>query len=375
MIYVQHLLGIGHLRRISFLANGLVKQNLQVDLVSGGHSVSNLALDGVNLHQLPPVRSLDGKFDQLIDEHEQLINEQWKNNRKSQLLTLFDQIAPDVLITETYPFGRRMMRFELIPLLEAAIKAQPKPIVITSIRDILQPKSKLERNLEIDQKLKSYYSKVLVHGDSKVADLSATYPLVNNIKEKIFYTGYITDFKIQDLASKAGKNEIIISGGGGAASLNLLKTAIKAKPVSKLKDLVWRLLVGNNIDQKTFESLVESAPEGLIVERNRADFSTLLKNCTVSVSQAGYNTVMDILQNNTKAVLVPFAENGELEQTIRTQHLAKIDRVQLIKESEMTAKSLAEAISKAANRPLKVSSFNMDGVKQSALLIAKWIDE
>jgi len=44
MIYVQHLLGIGHFRRALFLAQALAGQGFKVDLVSGGMPVSNLKL-------------------------------------------------------------------------------------------------------------------------------------------------------------------------------------------------------------------------------------------------------------------------------------------------------------------------------------------
>lgn len=373
MIYVQHLLGIGHLRRTACLANALAKQNFNIALVSGGRCLTDLILNDVTLYQLPWVRSLDATFKQLVDERGLAIDETWKNKRKKQLLKLFEGLAPDALITETYPFGRRMMRFELIPLLDAAIKAEKKPIIISSIRDILQAKSQAKRNAEIDRLLHRYYAKVLVHGDPAVAKLEATYPLADRCKEKTVYTGYITHFSGLNSASKAGANEVIISGGGGAASLNLLKTAIAAKPLSALRSKTWRLLVGNNIDHSSFKQLQTSAGNGLIIQRNRSDFATLLKNCSVSVSQAGYNTVVDILHHASRAVLVPFAENGEVEQTIRANLLSNMKRVKVITEENMTPVSLAKAIALAANMPIQASHFNLHGAEKSAQLIAGWL--
>jgi len=57
--WVQHLLGIGHLRRAATLARGLAKEGFDVLLVSGGGPVPGLDLGGARLRQLPPLRARD----------------------------------------------------------------------------------------------------------------------------------------------------------------------------------------------------------------------------------------------------------------------------------------------------------------------------
>jgi Predicted glycosyl transferase len=56
--YVQHLLGIGHLRRAAVLARALAAGGFDVLLVSGGAPVS-LDIGRARWHQLPPVRARD----------------------------------------------------------------------------------------------------------------------------------------------------------------------------------------------------------------------------------------------------------------------------------------------------------------------------
>lgn len=369
MIYVQHLLGIGHLRRIWFLACALADNNIQVDLVTGGMPVSDLVYRNIRVHQLPPVRSLDGRFDRLVNELGEGIDEAWKNNRRDRLLALFDRIKPRMLITETFPFGRRMMRFELIPLLQAAKQSTCPPIMVSSIRDILQPKNKHGRNEEVLNWVQSYYDHILIHGDQNIARLDLTFPLTELIADKLIYTGYITNPSSGHSDTQDGVGEVVVSGGGGAASLNLLKTAISAKPLCNQKHCLWRILVGNNLDQSSFDQLQQAASEGIIVERNRADFPALLKRCAVSVSQAGYNTVMDILRQQAAAVLVPFAEAGEVEQSLRAQQLQKRGRVVCLDEDNLTAEKLAQAIDQACNMKVKNFEVNMGGADNSA----KWI--
>jgi predicted glycosyltransferase len=344
-------------------------------LVSGGMPVSNLTVTNVRLHQLPPVRATNGLFNELVDDNNQPVDQSWKNRRCETLLNLFDSIEPDVLITETYPFGRRMMRFELLPLLQKAKQKPNPPLILSSIRDILQPKQKAQRNDETLDLIEQFYDRVLVHGDDTIATLESTYPHAKKIAHKVHYTGYIVDPNaLIDTRVLTKSKEVLVSGGGGAASLPLLMAAIGARSLSNFKDHTWRLLVGHNIDQSTFESLQQHADSGLIVERNRSDFYSLLKSCVVSISQAGYNTVMDILKSEAHSVIVPYAESGELEQTIRANLLQRQNRVICIETSKLNTRALADAVDEAATQPIIAKQYQMNGANNSAELIKGWLN-
>jgi predicted glycosyltransferase len=267
-----------------------------------------------------------------------------------------------------------MMRFELLPLLQAARQQPCSPIIISSIRDLLQPKSKPGRNDEILQLINEYYDRILIHGDEQFATLSDTFPLATQVADKTFYTGYISELENIDSETEDGKNEIVVSGGGGVASLPLLKCAINARSLSAMNKHNWRLLVGPNLDQGNFDKLRKNAGEGITIERNRSDFSAILKNCTVSVSQAGYNTVVDILRAGVPSVMVPFSEGGEVEQTLRANLLHKHNRIVALAQDDLTPESLAAAIDSAAAMPYRAIDVKMDGAELSAHLLHEWLN-
>ena len=60
------------------------------------------------------------------------------------------------------------------------------------------------------------------------------------------------------------------------------------------------------------------------VFRFRSDFASLLNGAALSVSQAGYNTVCDILRAGCRSLLVPFSAGGETEQSVRAERLARL---------------------------------------------------
>ena len=123
--YVQHLLGIGHLKRAAAIARALRAAGFEVTLASGGAPV-----EGIEVLQLPPVSSPD--FKQLIDGNGKPVDEAWKARRTAALLDAFHRARSDILVIELFPFGRRQMRFELLALLEAAHQRNPRPLWLCS---------------------------------------------------------------------------------------------------------------------------------------------------------------------------------------------------------------------------------------------------
>ena len=83
-------------------------------------------------------------------------------------------------------------------------------------------------------------------------------------------------------------------------------------------------MTGPNLPQADYDAALAQAPAGLDVFRFRKDFPSLLAAAELSVSQAGYNTVCDVLQAGCRAILVPFAAGGETEQTVRAERLQRL---------------------------------------------------
>lgn len=350
--YVQHLLGIGHLKRAATLARALERDGFEVTLASGGMPVA-----GIPVLQLPPVSSPD--FKALVDEHGRPVDDAWKARRRDALLATFAASKADVLVVELFPFGRRQMRFELVPLLEEAKDA----LVVCSVRDLLQPRPK--REAEAVEYIERYFDHVLVHGDPKVAPFERTFGLAPRIAAKIHYTGYVVD--ALPAGGDAGRDEVIVSAGGGAVGARLMETAIAARPLTRLADRTWRVITGLHG--------AEPKGENVIVERFRNDFTVLLRNCVLSVSQGGYNTVLETLQARARAVLVPYVGGGESEQTLRAQLLAERGLVEMVEESALTPQSLAAAIDRAAARPRPPQdTVDLHGARRTAELLRGWLE-
>lgn len=366
MVYVQHLLGIGHQMRAAAIIRAMQADGLEVICISGGEAGGMPDLGGARLIQLPPVRAVDATFTRLVDPDGAEIDDAWRERRREALLAAFHEVAPQVLLVESFPFGRWQFRFELMPLLELARSRGVR--IASSVRDILVEKNKPGRQDRIIDILRRYFDAVLVHGDESLVPFGETFGGAGEIGDLIRYTGYVAPPAPDAAPDGPGKGEVIVAAGGGAVGGKLLRTALAARPLTVVAEAPWRLIAGPNLAQEERAELAET--QGVTVETLRRDYREVLSRAALSVSQAGYNTVMDILVTGVRAVLVPFAAEGETEQTLRARLLAERDRVRLADEATLTPESLAAAIDEALSSPsTNLEGLALDGAARTARVI------
>ncbi len=371
--WVQHLLGIGHLKRTATLARAFRRTGMDVTIVSGGHEVSGLDIADSKLIQLPAVRAADKYFKVLIDENDTEIDYAFRANRRDQLVDAFSDAAPDVVITELFPFGRRQLRQELTAMLDAAQTMTPRPLIVSSVRDILVEPPKPERVAEMLERLETYYDRVIIHGDPTLIPFDETFAHADRIADRVAYSGYVVDTP-QKTPGGPGTDEVIVSAGGGAVSAELFRAAMLARPQTRLADRTWRILAGHALPQSAFEEIAAEALDGIVVERARPDFTTLMANCTLSISQGGYNTVMEMIAAGTRGVIVPYAGGLETEQTLRARLLENRSGIRTVDENTLDANCLAEAVNAALTTPPPDAfGLNTDGADTSAALIRDWL--
>jgi len=368
MVYVQHLLGIGHQMRAAAIIGAMQARGLAVTCISGGDPGGMPDLGGARLIQLPPARAADASFQRLVDGDGREIDEAWRERRCVALLAAFAEIRPDALLIESFPFGRWQFRFELLPLLQTA--RESGAWVASSVRDILVEKKDPKRLEAIVEILRQSFDAVLVHGDARLVPFGATFGAAERIASLIRYTGYVAPVPPDCAPDGPGAGEVVVAVGGGAVGGTLLRMALAARPLTSMAEAPWRLITGPNLPRAERQALV--APAGVTIDTLRRDYREVLSRAVLSVSQAGYNTVMDILVSGARAVLVPFSTAKETEQTLRARLLAERGRVQTICEAELSAPVLAAAIDAAAVMPPPgPTPIDLDGANGTARIVTE----
>ncbi|MBH68294.1 MAG: hypothetical protein CMM58_08075 [Rhodospirillaceae bacterium] len=371
-IYVQNLLGIGHVRRSAAIAHAAFGRGFEVIFVSGGMPVDGIHIECTRFYQLPPVRSLDGNFKTLVDDQGIPIDNTWRRKRREQLKSIFEETRPEILLTELFPFGRRQFRFELIPLLAQAKQAKWKPKIVCSMRDILVTKSRKDRNLEIVKTLNLYYDVILVHGDEKIITLDKTFPLNSYIQHLIRYTGYVLNPIELANTGTVGTGEIIVSLGGGAVGATTLIKLFNLRKNQLNDNQPWRFILGPHMPAEVAEKIIISGEKDIIIEHTRPDLPSVICRADLSISQGGYNTIAEVLATRTPAIVIPFEGGVETEQRFRADLLAQRNLIQVIYENDLSSVSLSAAIKRASKtRRTNEETINLNGADNTAKIFGE----
>jgi len=265
-------------------------------------------------------------------------------------------------LLELFPFGRHALASELGPLLLAAADDRARrgaaaPRVAVSLRDVLvsKPQQAWSELAAVSVALQ-WTDRVLVHGSPDVVPLTRTLGLAERLGERLVYTGYLGPDQLRPAGPAHG--EVVISGGGGQVAGPLFRAALAAWPLTTVaRTRPWRLVTGPYLPEAIRAELVQQAgalPEraggpAVVVEAHRPDLGAHLGGAALSVSQAGYNTVLELVAHRVRAVVVPYEGSGD-EQPLRAGLLAARGLLEVLPERELTPARLAAAMDAALGR-------------------------
>ncbi len=376
MFYCQYIRGIGHLVRAVEIARHL-SETFQVCLITGGELVNGFQFpESIEIVYLPGIKG-DDLTTELKAVDFTLTIEDCKHIRTEKLLDTFKNFKPDLLVLEHFPFGQ-MFAFELVPLLDFIRAEQYSTKIVCSLRDIvLNPRGDTNDPIACSI-LNQYFDLLLIHSDPNFIKLSESFSQVEDIKCPIKYTGYVAR-KSQDnqhlnsIKQNQHDPQILVSIGGGRVGANLLESVIYAStflyPEIKHKILMF---TGPFMSEKQFINLKNLAGSLSHIEINRYTFnlSSLMYQSDISISMAGYNTIMDILVTQIPALLFIFDfQYQDSEQKIRAEKLEKLGIVDLIKTDELQSDILATKILKCLDRKGSQIKLNLNGARNTALLL------
>ncbi len=372
LLYCQHSVGIGHLMRFVRIIDAL-RHTFDITLVSGGHWPASLTLPAeVDCVQLPPLRTHDYA---LHSDGEAL--SAVRLARRRQLLALVRGLRPAVFLIELYPFGRKKFAFELLPALIAARRCAPAPVVLCSLRDILvdtrpdQPR----HDARAARLMNRYFDGALVHADPAFMRLEDSFRPREALRVPVWYTGFVAPSPPVDLPFSARDNTLVVSAGGGRVGAELLSATLAAYHAWQGPRPRLKLIAGPLADPTVRDALSAAARQQGDIEVLSAvpNLALELSRARYSVSQAGYNTVMDVLVSGVRGLLVPYAEGRENEQLRRAQRLAALGLARHVASEDALTPAFGSTLRSLATFEPKSHGYALDGAARTKALIAELV--
>ncbi len=375
--YCQHVLGIGHFHRSLEICKALSKRHETV-MILGGPDVTLPETD-VTFLQLPGLK-MDSNFSKLIPCDTTQDLETIKESRTEQLYQFFESFKPDVFLVELFPFGRKAFGFELNPILNGISEAKLSPCLrLCSLRDILVEKQNKEKyETRVVNSLNSSFDGLLIHSDPVFIPLDRTFSATNSITIPGHYTGFITpkapkqpskDTIRQQLNLSSEDKLIVASIGGGNVGGELLQaTAATAKHLANNSQIHFHLFTGPYSDPELQKELQLHESNHLRIHSFCDNFSVWLQAANLSISMAGYNTCMNLLEASIPALLYPFAQNRE--QRMRISAFSESCDFTLLETDDLNPETLTQLISEKLTHPKKANSVDLDGATKSCELIS-----
>jgi predicted glycosyltransferase len=335
LFYCQHSVGLGHLMR-SYALCAALRERFRVVLLCGGAIPDGIRPPaGVQVVALPPLGVGPGGAFASHDPR-YTIEQAW-TARRERILATFRAVRPSAVLVELFPFGRARFARELVPLLEAARAAGA--LSACSLRDILVS-SREDQQRHDDRAAKladAHLDAVLVHSDPGFARLEDTFSPTTPLRVPVHYTGFV----VRDAGPANPGEHVLVSAGGGLVGEPLLTAAVKAQP---LTGRPMRVIGGPLLPGDAWERIAAVAPPEVELVRAVPDLGAELRAARASVSQAGYNTALEVVRSGVPALLVPYATPEEDEQSRRARRLERMRAVRILAPERLDPIALAGAI-------------------------------
>ena len=363
---------MGHLVRSLALADSLAKR-FRVVLLNGGRMPKGIVAPAeVEVVNLPPLGM--NEANELVSHDKRISVERALERRRKMIGELFAQVRPAVVFVELFPFGRKKFAGELIPLLQAARQPQTHALVVCSLRDILvnQRTNQQKHDDCAASWANEFFDLILVHSDPSFARFEDSFQPRVPLAVPLEYTGFVVPSAAMAPRAPARRKAIVVSAGGGMVGEPLLRMAIEAqRHFADEAEIETKVIGGPLLSHESWQ-ILRSLARGrkrLKLVKQVSDLSGELSGAALSISQAGYNTCLDVLRARVPALLVPFERDKENEQRKRALRLQELGLVRVLAESAQTPELLAREIRNLLNFKFAAPALDLNGAQRSVELI------
>ena len=360
LMYSHDTYGLGHIRRTMAIAAQLRKSDINILILTGSpiagrftfpRQVDFVRIPGMIKHSNEEYQPLSIK----IDARQAL------RIRKNIITATAQTFRPDIFIVDKEPLG---LKKEVLPTLEWLKRHRPQSCSILGLRDVMDHRSVVRKDWKkkgVYKILDRLYDEIWVYGNRDLYDAVDEYAVEDAVRRKVVFTGYIPR-KVpgkKDVArlkkrivSQAAPKLVLVTTGGGGDGYAVMDNYMRMLESEPRADGFTSVLVSGPFMPKDLRLQISARARRLGIKFHQfyRQMEKLIAAADVVVSMGGYNTVCEILTQQTVALLIP-RESPRREQLIRAQAMAAQGLLDFIPWHELTPENLGRQLFKLLAAP------------------------
>lgn len=360
VLYSHDTMGFGHVRRNLLIARSLVAPPLEAEvlLISGMREAGAFAMpDRIDCLTLPAYRK--DKHSGYCARSLCLETDTLVALRSETIKAALKHFEPDLFVVDNVPRG---VMGELKPVLKF-LRRRGRTRCVLGLRDVLDDPETirrqwwLQRNFEAVRK---YYDAVWVYGDPSLYDTATEYGFEPEFRRKLTYTGYLDqsvrlkahdadDPTAPDSFARAGERYMLCAAGGGQDGIAVTRAFAEAELPPNYRGIILTGPFMPAEDRVLVAGIAARNPR-LKVVQFVAEPIRLILNAQRIIAMGGYNTIMEILSLNKRALVAPRVKPRS-EQLIRAERLEALGLIDLVRPDVLTPVTLSDWLKRSAAPP------------------------
>ncbi len=287
-----------------------------------------------------------------------------KQTREAILRESILQFNPDLIVVDKRAAG---VDGELLPTLHALRQNQRKTKLVLGVRDILDEPERTRKVLAGNGSfdvIDEFYDEVWIYGCKTVFDTVTEYAFPELVIRKTVYCGYLKRPTVMSERLDGPPRILVTTGGGGDGGdvIEAYLTGLSTLP----RNVALRstVIFGPQMPQARRSEILHRFDymSDVVFLEFEAEIANRYAQSDVVVSQAGYNTVCELLSFSRRALLVPRSEPVR-EQLIRARLMAERGLFECIEPQDLTPETLISRVREALNASLITSpALDLDGL-------------
>ncbi len=375
LMYSHDTYGLGHIRRSMAIANHLSGKEVNILILTGSPIAGRFTLpEQVDFVRIPGmIKKTNDEYHSLsirIDPNQAL------HIRKNIIAATAEAFQPDLFIVDKEPLG---LKKEVLPTLQWLRNSLPNTKTVLGLRDVLDESAvvcKDWKNKDVYRYLEELYDEIWVYGNQDIYDPIREYKIPAALEPKIRFTGYIPRKQWSDKVRKKIRKRyrildedtfILVTAGGGGDGCELLNHYLSMHdffPTSlPFKSL---MITGPFMPKSSREKIKKRAQQyGIKSQPFHPNMEQLIAAADLVISMGGYNTICEILSQQTPALIIP-RETPRKEQLIRAEKLKEQGLIDYLPWQQVSAQLLRDKIITILNKhdsyQDNIRSFELSGL-------------